>query len=85
MPIGLKNAGVTYQRLMDAAFKEQIGKNLEVYVDDLVVKSNHENKMLADITETFTTLRKYNVKLNPSKCAFGMEEGKFLGASHEKR
>jgi hypothetical protein len=79
MPFGLKNAGATYQRLMDKTFKEHIGKNLEVYVDDLVIKSNHENKMLADIAETFTTLRKYNIKLHPCKCSFGMEDGKFSG------
>jgi len=79
MPFGLKNAGATYQRLIDKAFKDQIGRNVEAYVDDIVIKSNSEEKMLADVQETFDTLRSINMKLNPSKCSFGMEEGKFLG------
>ena len=79
MPFGLKNAGATYQRLMDAIFNEQIGKNLEVYVDDLVIKSREEKQMLRDIEETFRRLKEVNMKLNPSKCTFGVEEGKFLG------
>ncbi|KAK1431626.1 hypothetical protein QVD17_08115 [Tagetes erecta] len=79
MPFGLKNAGATYQKLMDKVFKDQIDKNLEVYVDDLVIKSREERIMLSDISETFIRLRKYNIKLNPKKCSFGMEEGKFLG------
>ncbi|XP_076890282.1 uncharacterized protein LOC143541309 [Bidens hawaiensis] len=80
MPFGLKNAGATYQRLIDQAFKDQIGRNLEVYMDDLVIKSIKEDQMLRDIEETFKTLRSVNMKLNPAKCSFGMEEGKFLGA-----
>ncbi|KAK1417533.1 hypothetical protein QVD17_26662 [Tagetes erecta] len=79
MPFGLKNAGATYQKFMDKIFKEQIDKNLEVYVDDLVIKSREERTMLTDISETFLRLRKFNVKLNPKKCSFGMEEGRFLG------
>nr|GFB28676.1 reverse transcriptase domain-containing protein [Tanacetum cinerariifolium] len=82
MPFGLKNAGATYQRLMDKAFKSQMGRNIEVYVDDLVVKSHTEAKMVRDIEETFRTLRKINMKLNPKKCSFGLAEGVFLsGAS----
>ncbi|XP_076928851.1 uncharacterized protein LOC143592965 [Bidens hawaiensis] len=64
---------------MDIAFKSQIGRNLEVYMDDLVIKSVEEDQMLRDIEETFETLRSINMKLNPAKCSFGMEEGKFLG------
>ncbi|GJY50089.1 reverse transcriptase domain-containing protein [Tanacetum coccineum] len=79
MPFGLKNAGATYQRLVDEAFQSQIGKNLEVYVDDMVVKSKSEREMLADIAETFDNLRRINMKLNPKKCSFGVTEGKFLG------
>nr|GEZ00687.1 reverse transcriptase domain-containing protein [Tanacetum cinerariifolium] len=67
MPFGLKNAGVTYQRLMDKAFENQMGRNIEVYVDDLVVKSHTETEMVRDIAETFQTLRKINMKLNPKK------------------
>ncbi|KAK9074310.1 hypothetical protein SSX86_006908 [Deinandra increscens subsp. villosa] len=84
MPFGLKNAGATYQRLMDWLFQEQIGRNLEVYVDDLVIKSQREGDMIEDIKETFNTLREVNMKLNPSKCSFGVEEGKFLGVIVKK-
>nr|GEY57544.1 reverse transcriptase domain-containing protein [Tanacetum cinerariifolium] len=79
MPFGLKNAGATYQRLMDKAFKSQVGRNIEVYVDDLVVKSHTEDEIVRDIEETFRTLRKVNMKLNPKKCPFGLAEGVFLG------
>nr|GEU93298.1 reverse transcriptase domain-containing protein [Tanacetum cinerariifolium] len=79
MPFGLKNAGATYQRLMDKAFASQVGRNIELYVDDLVVKSYTEAKMIRDIEETFRTLRKVNMKLNHKKCSFGLAEGVFLG------
>ena len=79
MPFGLKNAGATYQKLVDSAFKDQIGVNLEAYVDDMVIKSHTEQDIIKDVEETFATLRKINMKLNPKKCSFGMEEGKFLG------
>ncbi|GJZ31907.1 reverse transcriptase domain-containing protein [Tanacetum coccineum] len=79
MPFGLKNAGATYQRLVDKAFQKQIGRNLEVYMDDLVIKSRTEQEIIRDIEETFKTLRKINMKLNPKKCTFAVEEGMFLG------
>ncbi|GJW68881.1 reverse transcriptase domain-containing protein [Tanacetum coccineum] len=79
MPFGLKNAGATYQRLVDKAFQKQISWNLEVYVDDLVIKSYTEQEVIRDIEETFKTLREINMKLNPKKCTFGMREGTFLG------
>ncbi|GJY68936.1 reverse transcriptase domain-containing protein [Tanacetum coccineum] len=79
MPFGLKNDGATYQRLVDKAFDSQVGRNIEVYVDDLVIKSHTEAEMLRDIDETFCTLRKINMKLNPKKCTFGAVEGMFLG------
>nr|GEW01859.1 reverse transcriptase domain-containing protein [Tanacetum cinerariifolium] len=79
MPFGLRNAEATYQCLVDKAFYKQIGKNLEVYVDDLVIKSRTEGEIVRDIEETFKTLRKINMKLNPKKCTFGVEEGMFLG------
>ncbi|GJX63005.1 reverse transcriptase domain-containing protein [Tanacetum coccineum] len=79
MPFSLRNAGATYQRLVDKAFHKQIGKNLEVYVDDLVIKSRTEDEIVRDIEETFKTLREINMKLNPKKCTFGVEEGMFLG------
>ncbi|GJW60545.1 reverse transcriptase domain-containing protein [Tanacetum coccineum] len=67
MPFGLKNDGATYQRLVDKAFDSQVGRNIEVYVDDLVIKSHTETEILRDIDETFRTLRKINMKLNPKK------------------
>ncbi|GJW40888.1 reverse transcriptase domain-containing protein [Tanacetum coccineum] len=79
MPFGLRNAGATYQRLADKAFHKQIGRNFEVYVDDLVIKSHTEDEIVRDIEETFKTLREINLKLNPKKCIFGVEEGMFLG------
>ncbi|GJR02629.1 reverse transcriptase domain-containing protein [Tanacetum coccineum] len=75
MPFGLRNVGATYQRLVDKTFHGQIGRNLEVYVDDLVIKSHTEDEVVRDIEETFKTLRKINMKLNPKKCTFGVEEG----------
>ncbi|KAL0461323.1 UNVERIFIED_CONTAM: Retrovirus-related Pol polyprotein from transposon opus [Sesamum latifolium] len=79
MPFGLKNAGATYQRLVDKIFYPQIGKNIEVYVDDMLVKSKKAEEHVKDLEETFSVLRKYKLKLNPAKCAFGVQDGRFLG------
>ena len=79
MLFGLKNAGATYQRLVNHMFRPQIGQNVEVYVDDMLVKSLDKGKHLDDLQETFNTLRQYNMKLNPNKCAFEVASGKFLG------
>ncbi|GJU14770.1 reverse transcriptase domain-containing protein [Tanacetum coccineum] len=67
MPFGLNNAGATYQRLVDNAFEGQVGRNLEVYVDDLVIKSHTEDELVRNIVETFRALRKINMKLNPHR------------------
>ncbi|GJV63033.1 reverse transcriptase domain-containing protein, partial [Tanacetum coccineum] len=72
MPFGLKNVGATYQRLVDSAFQKQIGHNLEVYVDDLVIKIHTKEEIIRDIAERFKTLRQINMKLNPKKCTFRM-------------
>nr|GEV19936.1 hypothetical protein [Tanacetum cinerariifolium] len=79
MPFGLKNAKATYQRVVDTTFQSRIGRNLEAYVDDMVIKSNDEKVLIEDIVETFDNLRRINMKLNPKKCSFEMEEGNFLG------
>ncbi|KAL5560858.1 hypothetical protein UlMin_030605 [Ulmus minor] len=79
MPFGLKYAGATYQRLVNKMFKNQIGKTIEVYVDDMLVKSLKTEEHIRNLKETFDILRKYKMKLNPSKCAFGVSSGKFLG------
>ena len=68
----------TYQRLMNKMFAQQIGRNVQVYVDDMLVKRRREEDHLEDLRETFDTLCSYNIKLNPGKCAFGVTAGKFL-------
>nr|GEV33006.1 hypothetical protein [Tanacetum cinerariifolium] len=68
----------TYQRLVDSTFQHQIGRNLEAYVDDMVIKSKDEKILMADIAKTFDNLKIINMKLNLKKCSFGVEEGKFL-------
>nr|GEV32941.1 reverse transcriptase domain-containing protein [Tanacetum cinerariifolium] len=70
MSFGLKNAGATYQRLVDTTFQSHIGRNLEAYVDDMVIKSNDEKVLIADIVETFKNLRRINMKLISKKCSF---------------
>ncbi|KAL0412133.1 UNVERIFIED_CONTAM: hypothetical protein Slati_3803000 [Sesamum latifolium] len=79
MPFWLKNAGATYQRLVDKIFQPQLGRNMEVYMDDMLVKSKKAHHHVEDLEETFVVLRKYRLKLNPEKCAFGVSGGRFLG------
>ena len=78
LPFGLKNEGVTYQRPMNKMFAQKIGRNVQVYVDDMLAKSRREEDHLEDLKETFDTLCSYNMKLNPGKCAFRVTAGKFL-------
>ncbi|KAL0445436.1 UNVERIFIED_CONTAM: Ribonuclease HI [Sesamum latifolium] len=79
MPFGLKNAGATYQRLVDKIFQPQLGRNMEVYMDDMLVKSKEAHHHVEDLNETFSVLRRYRLKLNPEKCALGVSGGPFLG------
>ena len=79
MPFGLKNTGSTYQRMMTRMFGPQLGKSIEIYVDDMVVKSKVVSEHLEDLGSTFNVLRKHKLCLNTSKCSFGMGSGKFLG------
>ena len=79
MPFRLKNVGATYQMFVNKMFSKQIERNMEVYVDDMLVKSKEELACLDDLQETFATLRQYQMKLNPSKCVFKVASGKFLG------
>jgi hypothetical protein len=79
MLFGLKNTGATYQRVIQACFKRQLNKNVEAYVDDMVVKTRNSDTLVADLKETFTSLREYRCKLNPNKCIFGVPSGKLLG------
>ena len=79
MMFGLKNAGATYQRAMNLIFHKLIGIILEVYIDDIVIKSVAFDSHIADLRKDFEKMRQYALKMNPSKCAFGVSAGKFLG------
>jgi hypothetical protein len=85
MTFGLKNAGATYQRAMNYIFHELIGKIVEIYIDDVVVKSKSYKKHLADPRKTLECTRKHGLKMNTNKSAFGVSAGQFLGfLIHEK-
>ena len=78
MPFGLKNVGSTYQRMMTRIFESQLGKNIKIYIDNMVVKSKVVSEHLGDLGNIFEVLRKYKLRLNASKCSFGIGSGKFL-------
>ena len=79
MPFGLKNAGSTYQRMMTRMFEPQLDKSIEVYIDDMVVKSKVVSEHVRDLKVIFGILREHKLGLNASKCSFGIGSGKFLG------
>ena len=79
MPFGLKNVGSTYQRMMTRMFKPQLGKVIEVYIDDMVVKSKVTSEHVKDLEVIFSILREHKLRLNASKCSFGVGSRKFLG------
>ena len=79
MPFGLKNAGATYQHMIQTCLEKQIGKTVEAYVDDMVIKTRHVETLIEDLRLTFDNLRTYDIKLNPEKCVFGVPSGKLLG------
>ena len=79
MLFGLKNVGSTYQRIMTRMFELQMGKSIEVYIDDMVVKSKLVSNHIRDLGDVVGILRKYRLRLNASKCSFGVGSGKFLG------
>nr|XP_027083607.1 uncharacterized protein LOC113705903 [Coffea arabica] len=79
MPFGLKNAGVTYQRLVNKLFQNQIGRSMEVYVNDMIVKSRTDRQLVPDLREILGILRESRMRLNPKKCTFGVRSGRFLG------
>ena len=79
MPFGLKNAESTYQRMMTRMFESELGKNIEIYIDDMVVKSKMVSEHLGDLQAIFQILKKYKLRLNASKCSFGVGSVKFLG------
>jgi hypothetical protein len=79
MSFGLKNAGATYQRAIQACFKRQLNKNVEDYGDDMVIKTRNSDTIIDDLEDTFASLREYRMKLNPNKCVFSVPSGKLLG------
>ena len=79
MTFGLKNAGATYPRAMNFIFHEFISKLVEIYIDDVVVKSGDFTKHLADLRKVLECTRKHGLKMNPNMCAFGVSAGQFLG------
>jgi len=79
MPFCFKNVGATYQRLMDMILAPMLGRNVQAYVDDMVVTSQEKRQHVTNLEDLFETKGKYNLKLNPEKCVFGVEAGKFLG------
>ena len=79
MPFGLKNAGSTYQRMMTRMFESQIGRNIAAYIDDMVKKSRQVEEHLANLGETFSVLKEHKLRLNASKCSFGVSLRNFFG------
>ena len=79
MPFGLKNADAIYQRMMTRMFEPQLGKNIEIYIDDMVVKSKTKSEHVNDLGNIFDILRRHKLRLNASKCSFGVGLRKFLG------
>ena len=79
MPFGLKNTGATYQRLINLMFYDLLGDIVEVYIDDVIVKSMSKESHATDLEKVFKILKTFNMKMNPDKCTFGVTGGKFLG------
>ena len=79
MSFGLKNAGATYQCLINKIFTKQLGRIVEAYINDMVIKNEEADQHLRDIDKCFQVFRYYNMRLNPVKCAFGISSGQFLG------
>jgi hypothetical protein len=77
MPFGLKNAGATYQRMMQNCLGSQIGCNIQVYIDDVVITIRKEESLISDLAETFDNLNRYKLKLNPIKCSLGYPQDNF--------
>ena len=85
MPFGLKNAGATYQRVATTLFHDMMHKDVEVYVDDMIVKSQDRANHLAALQRFFERIRHFRLRLNPKKCTFGVTSGKLLGHIVSKR
>jgi hypothetical protein len=79
MPFGLKNVRATYQRMMQNCLRSQIGRNIQVYIDDVVITTRKEESLISDLAETFDNLNRYKLKLNLTKYSFGVSAGQLLG------
>jgi hypothetical protein len=79
VPFGLKNAGATYQRMMQNCLGSQIGRNIQFYIDDVVITTRKEESLISDLKETFDNFNRYKLKLNLTKCSFGVSAGQLLG------
>jgi hypothetical protein len=79
MPFGLKNAAATYQWMMQNCLRSQIGRNIKLYIDDVVITTRKEESLISDLMKTFDNLNRYKLKLNPTKFSFGMSAGQLLG------
>jgi hypothetical protein len=84
MPFGSKNAGATYQRMMQNCLGSQIGRNIQVYIDDVVITTRKEESLISDLAETFNNLNRYKLKLNPTKCSFGVSQDNFWGSWYQQ-
>ena len=78
-PLGLKKTGATYQRVIQLCLSDQLHRNVEAYVDDVIIKTKTQDQFITDLEETFNGLRRFRWKLNPTKCVFGVPYGKLLG------
>ena len=85
MPFSLKNSGATYQRAMNAIFHDMLGHHMEIYINDIVVKSKKATEHVNHLRQSFEMMRLHQLKLNPLKCAFGVQVINFLGFSVHQR
>jgi hypothetical protein len=79
MPFGFKNMGATYQQMMQNCLGNQIGRNVQVYINDVVITIREEATLIGNLRETFDNLDRYKLKLNLTKCSFGVPAGQLLG------
>lgn len=79
MPFDLKNIRALFQRLVNKLFWDLIGHSMEIYMDDMIIKSNHTKDYISNLSETFDILKEYGLKLNPNNCLFKVGSSKFLG------
>jgi hypothetical protein len=84
MPFGLKNAGATYHQMMQNCLGSQIGRNIQVYIDDVVITTRKEESLISDLAETFNNLNRYKLKLNLTKCSFVYQQDNYWGSWYQQ-